>query len=229
MRRRIMKGEGLNDLVIRKGKEVFTDSLVISEGTGIRHDKLKESIRKNQKSIERFGKLSTSYGGESTGGRRAEIYQLNEEQATFLITLLKNTEIVINFKVELVKQFYAMRRLLQEQQSIEWKYFRGQGKSVRLAETEILKELVEYAKVRGSTNSNKIYSNYTKLANKTVGIKSVKDATTTQLNLLMLVENIFQQIIQSGMETDSDYHDIYRNCKLKAEQLYNAVSVGITA
>lgn len=93
------------------GAVPFTTSKVIAEMTGIEHRKIKTAIRKNQKDIDSFG-LSASYQAESSGGRPEEIIKLNEEQATFLMTLLKNTPVVVAFKKELVRQFYAMRREL---------------------------------------------------------------------------------------------------------------------
>lgn len=48
----------MQELVTLKGNDVFTDSLIISRGTGVAHRKLKETIRKHQKVMERFGKLS---------------------------------------------------------------------------------------------------------------------------------------------------------------------------
>jgi phage regulator Rha-like protein len=218
----------LNDLVTLKGKEVFTDSWIIAEGTQNKHISIKELINDYRNDFIELGTISV-LNRESTGGMPEQYYLLNEEQAAFLMTLLRNNPIVVQFKKELVRQFYAMRRLLLEQQSSEWKFFRQQGKTVRLAETDTLKELVEYAKSRGSTNYNKIYGNYTRLANKTVGIRSIKDATTMQLNYLILVENIFKQIIRSGMDADRKYHDIYQDCKEKAIQLSNAVNIGMTA
>ncbi|SHO46817.1 Rha family transcriptional regulator [Anaerocolumna xylanovorans] len=219
----------MNDLVILKGKEVFTDSWIIAKGTNNQHESIVALIIKYKSDFEDFGSIEFTDFKSGKRGRPTKIYQLNEPQATLLITYLDNTEIVRMFKKELVRQFYAMRRLIQEQQSSEWKFFRQQGKTVRLSETDTLKEFVEYAKARGSTNPNKIYTNYTRLANKTVGIKSVKDATTIQLNYLILVENIFIQIILAGMVADRDYHDIYRDCKERATQLSNAVTIGITA
>ncbi|WP_342029087.1 Rha family transcriptional regulator, partial [Streptococcus pneumoniae] len=41
-------------------------------------------------------------------------YILNEQQATFLITYLKNTETVRQFKLNLVKAFFEMREELSE-------------------------------------------------------------------------------------------------------------------
>jgi hypothetical protein len=45
----------------------------------------------------------------------------------------------------------------------------------------------------------------------------------------MLVENIFIQVIRSGMDLKKDYHDIYQDCKIKAIQLSNAVEIGVSA
>ena len=39
---------------------------------------------------------------------------LNEPQATFLLTLMRNTSIVTRFKLQLVMDFYAMREKLCE-------------------------------------------------------------------------------------------------------------------
>ncbi len=172
----------------------------------------------------RFGLLG-AHQTESTGGRPEEIFDLSEEQATFLITLLKNTDKVIDFKIELVRQFYAMRRLLQEQSTDEWKFLRKEGKPVRLAETATIKQLVEYAKNRGSRGYKNLYTNYTSLANKTVGIKHIDDATIMQLNYLKLIENIFAQIILAGMAENKDHHDIFKDCKAKAAQLSGVVAI----
>lgn len=89
----------------------FTTSKVIADMTGMNHRRVKDAIRKHQRDIESFGLLG-AYETESTGGRLEEIIKLNEEQATFLMTLLKNTPVVVAFKKELVRQFYALRRKL---------------------------------------------------------------------------------------------------------------------
>lgn len=92
----------------RASGEPYTTSEIIAEGTGIAHRKLRDTIRKYQNELEAFG-VSASYQAKSSGGRPVTGYILNEQQATFLLTLLKNTPIVVEFKKELVRQFYAMR------------------------------------------------------------------------------------------------------------------------
>ena len=47
-------------------------------------------------------------------GQNTKDYILNEQQATLLITFLKNTEQVANFKTNLVKAFFKMREELSK-------------------------------------------------------------------------------------------------------------------
>lgn len=47
------------------------------------------------------------------GKREKKVYRLNEQQATLLVTFMRNNEVVTEFKVELVRQFYAMREELR--------------------------------------------------------------------------------------------------------------------
>ena len=104
-------------LVFIQKNDVFTNSKIIASGAGISHKQLKKVIRNYKQDIEFFGKLSVAYVTESTGGRPEEIQPLNEQQATFVITLLKNTPKVLDFKKELVRQFYLMREELRKLQT----------------------------------------------------------------------------------------------------------------
>ena len=118
-------------------KEPFTTSKVIAEMTGIEHRKIKAAIRKRQGDINSFG-LSTSYQAESSGGRPEEIIKLNEQQATFLMTLLKNTPVVVEFKKELVRQFFAMREELRNVKAVK-----EERRVIRAEMTDAIKALPE--------------------------------------------------------------------------------------
>ena len=202
----------MTGLVTIKNNDAFTTSLVIAEGTGIAHRRIKDAIRKYEDQLKTFGLLG-AYQTESSGGRPEELYQLNEQQATFLITLLKNTDTVVSFKKELFRQFYTMRRLLLERQTQTWLETRYQGKLTRKAETEVLKQLVEYAKDQGSQNANKLYMTYSKLANKIAGVTSRDHASVMQLNSLSVIENIILHCIQLGILEDKHYKQIYQDSK----------------
>ena len=144
------------ELVEVRKNEVFTNSKIIAEGTNNQHHAVRELIKKYKSDIEEFGTLSI-LNEESTGGRPMEVFLLNEEQATFVITLLRNSKVVVKFKKELVRQFYAMRRFLIEKQSKIWNDTRLASKENRLKETDVIKLLVEYAEDQGSTHSDKLY------------------------------------------------------------------------
>lgn len=206
------------DLVHIIRNDIFTSSNVLAEGTGISHRKIKYAIRTHKNELEKLGRLSAPYRAESTGGRPEENYRLNEQQATFLITLLKNTETVVEFKLELVKQFYAMRKLLAQKQTEVYKNTRNYQKSIRKKETAVVKLYVSYALEQGSRNATRYYSNFSKLADNVAGIKDREKATLEQLTCLSLVENIIENCISDGINLKKPYKEIYLDCKSKLEQ-----------
>lgn len=204
------------ELVEVRKDDIFTNSKIIAEGTNNNHHAVRELIKKYKSDIEEFGTLLI-LNEESAGGRPMEIFLLNEEQATFVITLLRNSKVVVKFKKELVRQFYAMRRFLIEKQSKLWNDTRLASKENRLKETDVIKLLAEYAKEQGSTHSDKLYMAYTKLANGVVG-GDRDDMTASELNTLTLVESIIKQTIEIDMSMGMHYKDIYKDCKERIGQ-----------
>lgn len=204
------------ELVEVRENDVFTNSKIIAEGTGNQHNAVREIIKKYKTDIEDFGTLFIS-NEESTGDRPMEVYYLNEEQATFVITFLRNSKIVVKFKKELVRQFYAMRKFLIEKQSQLWNDTRIANKENRLKETDVIKLLVGYAKEQGSTHSDKLYMTYTKLAKTVIG-GSRDSLTASEINNLMLVESIILQTIEIDMSMGMHYKDIFKDCKDRIER-----------
>lgn len=207
------------ELVEVRQDEVFTNSKVVAEGTNNQHESIVAVIQKYEKDIADFGKLEFSdlKSGNPKGGRPERIYYLNEEQATFVITLLRNSKVVVKFKKELVRQFYAMRRFLIERQSKLWNDTRLANKENRLKETDVIKLLIDYAKEQGSTHSDKLYLTYTKLAKTVIG-GNRDDLTASEINNLTLVESIILQTIKIDMSMGIHYKDIYKDCKDRINQ-----------
>lgn len=205
------------ELVELKGNNVFTNSKVIADGTNNQHESVVAIIRKYEKDILDFGNIDFSDLKSGKRGQPERVYYLNEEQATFVITLLRNSKIVVKFKKELVRQFYAMRRFILEKQSKLWGETRIANKENRLKETDVIKLLVDYAKEQGSTHSDKLYVTYTKLAKSVIG-GNRDNITVSDLNNLTLVESIILQTIRIDMSMGMHYKDIYRDCKNRIEQ-----------
>ena len=126
--------------------EPYTTSKIIAEYGGQEHRSIRQLIRTHEKTLKEFGKVSTfemQKPENELGGRPERYYKLNEEQATFLITLMKNTPQVVMFKKNLVKEFFTMRNEL-EKRRIE-----------RDAELKSRKELTDKIKIHLGNNSFK--------------------------------------------------------------------------
>ena len=138
--------------------EPYTTSEIIAEGTGIDRRKVRDAIRKYQTELEAFGRVASYQAPLETKGGTQTItgYILNEQQATFLLTLLKNTPVVVAFKKELVRQFYAMRDELARRREL-----RAVGKPVRRSLTDALRDSGEVERMKGHA-----YGTYTNLAYK---------------------------------------------------------------
>lgn len=102
------------ELVYMDGKkEPYTLSSIIAECTNLQHHTITKTIRKHQARFEQFGKLGFKIQAMDSG-QSTKDYILNEQQATLLVTFLKNTEQVANFKTNLVKAFFEMREELSK-------------------------------------------------------------------------------------------------------------------
>lgn len=135
--------------------EPFTTSDVIAEYANVNRHTIQQLVKTHKHRLEKFGVIAFEMRKppkNSKGGRPKKVYLFNEEQATLLITFLDNTETVADFKVELVRLFYAMKTELLQRQLI-----RTSGKVGRREMTDAIKE----SSVIGGEWY--VYSNFTKL------------------------------------------------------------------
>lgn len=204
------------EIVNIKNNQAFTDSRIIAVGTNNKHHSITAVIQKYLTDFEDFGKVRFEMEPLASG-QKEKVYILNQQQATLLMTYLRNSEITRKFKKELVRQFYLMQQFIFERQSKHWLETREQGKLTRKAETDVLKQLVEYAEEQGSLHSDKMYVAYTKLTNKICGISGRDNATAQQLSSLTVAENIILHCIQAGIDENKHYKDIYKDRKNRLE------------
>jgi len=102
------------ELVYMDGKkEPYTTSEIIAECAEVKHRHLKILLNKHREDFENFGKVQFKIS-PSKSGQNVRDYILNEQQATLLITYLRNTEPVKEFKKNLVKAFFEMREELSK-------------------------------------------------------------------------------------------------------------------
>jgi phage regulator Rha-like protein len=209
----------MNELVVLKGNDVFTDTIKIARGTENQHPSVIKLVKNYRNTLERWGvvRFSDLKSINPKGGRPTKIAHLNEQQALFLVTLLDNNDIVVKFKAELVDQFCKMRKLLAERQTEAWLETRKAGKLTRRSETDVIKQLIEYAKSQGSTHADMLYLTYSKLANKIAGVSKRDLANIKQLNILDEIESMIFHVIELGMASGKHYKEIYQDCKRRLE------------
>lgn len=216
----------MNEIVVVKKNEMFTTSLAISEGVGLDHSSVFKMIKKYSYTEILLGfeiqKLSTK-------GRPIEVAYLTELQATFLITLMKNSELVIQFKEKLTKAFFKQRKLLEKllsrKDNADWLAKRQETKIVRLEETDIIKKFVNYATEQGSKSAYMYYMNISKMENKSLFLidqkyKNIRDIMDfRQLNLIQMADEAIKTALEDGMSANLHYKAIYKLAKEKIEAI----------
>jgi len=100
----------MQELVELVENEARVSHLVVAQSTEVKVESIQTLITKNYENFEEFGTLRFKIGRVNNGnGLQPKTYYLNEPQATFLMTLLRNKPIVIEFKKKLVKAFYELK------------------------------------------------------------------------------------------------------------------------
>ena len=113
---RILQNEyGKCELTFNYKDEAFTDSTILAKGAGVEHRAVIQLITTHIDDVSEFGRVTFQMlPFETNGGiQKIKICRLNREQATFVISLMKNTKAVVAFKKELVRQFYQMEKFIK--------------------------------------------------------------------------------------------------------------------
>ena len=151
---------------VNKKMEPYTTDEIIAECAGVKLPAVQRLIREKKERLEVFGSLRFEIRKivKNGSGNYLKTYHLNEQQATLLITFLRNTEAVTQFKVELVRQFFDMRGELETRRHI-----RAEGKPVRRALTDAVRDSGENERMHGHA-----YKAYTDMIYKAVAGKTAK-------------------------------------------------------
>ncbi|MDG3132605.1 Rha family transcriptional regulator [Streptococcus suis] len=192
------------ELVYMDGrKEPYTTSDIIAECAGVQHHTITKTIRKNIERFERYGKVGFKIQA-MTSGQQSKNYILNEQQATLLITFLKNTEQVATFKENLVKAFFEMR-----DEVAEFRYQRALEKPKRKELVKAISEWEQAPKHAHSTVTNLLLRgasgmNKKQLVAERGGLTGIDSLTSTELIRYHALEDMAIAMITLGMS----YQDI---------------------
>lgn len=198
---------------------IYLQIIIVAEKAEYEHSIIQRKIREYADEFEQLGKLSFE-NRPLPSGQKQKIYYLNEPQASFLLTMLDNRDIVRMFKLELVKEFYRMRTFLLEKQSAEWQQARITGKQTRKDETDIiLTKLIPLAENQGSKNAGKLYMSYSKLVNSILDIESGQrdKLPLIYIDTIKFLERAIENIISIEVDKRTHYKEIYQICKAKCQ------------
>ncbi len=159
-----------------------------------------------------------------------------KEFEDYLLTFMRNNEIVIKFKIRLVREFYEMKKVLFAESIPEplsekancWGNIRLDGKKGRLTFTDSIQLFIKYAKSQGSKHSENYYHLFTEniylklgfLSSKKdlIQLKKMKKETgfnfrntlsTAELSLISIAEITIAQIIIEEIEKETSYKNIF--------------------
>lgn len=202
----------MDELVYLERDEAVCSSLDVSRSFGKRHDNVLRTIvglLENEETQKMFKKINYV---DSQNKQQYPMYLMNRDGFSLLVMGFTGKK-ALDWKLKYINAFNQMEKIIRDRQSQSWIESRSVGKLSRKAETDVLKQLVEYAKQQGSEHADMLYMTYSKLANKTAGVKDRETATTQQLMNLSFVENIILNMVQDGIQQELPYKEIYRNVK----------------
>lgn len=211
----------MNELVFLQKEEAVTTSLIVAEKFHKNHAHVLRDIENLDCSKEfresNFG--LSSYNSEQN--KKLPMYLITKDGFMFLVMGYRGKR-AADIKEKYIAAFNSMENLLREKSTTIWIETRKQGKLTRKSETDVIKELVDYAKNQGSAHADMLYVTYSKLANALAGTKNRDLATISQLHNLSLFENIILTMIRDGMAEGLRYKEIYQVCKdrcVKAKEM----------
>lgn len=100
----------MTSLVKLSGGTAVTSTLTIAENTGNDHASVIKLVRTHLADLQEFGGVGFEIQTFATAGgnQQREVAELNEQQATLLLTYMRNSPIVRSFKKSLVRAFFEM-------------------------------------------------------------------------------------------------------------------------
>lgn len=214
------------ELVEVKRSEVFCDSHLIAKKFGLKNAYVADRIKKVMADIGtlRVNGVNPKCMTENRiyRGNEYTAYLMNRDFFSFLVMRFKGKK-AIKWQLEFIAAFNAMeQRILTADKNAtdpKWLKQRDQGKLVRLKETDVIKDFVEYATGQGSKSAKFYYKHITNATYKALGLMvqkkpKLRDVMNLyEISELLLAERLAQNSLKKYMQLDRHYKDIYNSVK----------------
>jgi len=214
----------MDKLIVIRNKDVLTTSLILSEKIGLEHRAVLQLIRK-YKDRKIFQTSAFEVQKLASKGRSTEYYFLTEEQALFLLTLMNNSEKILDFKEALISAFVHYRKIalqaLSQKSNAEWLAKRQETKVIRKECTDTIQKFIAYAKEQGSKSAEKYYMNFSRM--ELTGLFLIEQKypnardvmSMRQLNLIEMADEAVSISLEESMLNGVPYKECYQIAKEK--------------
>lgn len=181
--------------------EARIDSRLLAKQLGNKHRHVMALLDKYLNRLKTFGHVSfkNADGERKQGGGKAERYALlNENQAYFVLSISRNSEVVVELKAKLIRVFSDYRRAADMRRTEYLPvYHHLQG--------------VIHTVAAGSANERHVHINIAKLLNKTAGIDAGQRAAAPVPKQAMLI--VAQMMAAQAMQSAADHREGYQRVK----------------
>lgn len=214
-------------------RAIRTTSRIVAQVFGKAHRDVLRAIRNLETPDEFNLRNFAQVEFKDDKGRTFPEYTMTRDGFMFLVMGFTGAK-AVGMKLKFIEAFNAMEaKLAKQNDQVEWKMARLQGKAIRSVLTDTLQEFVAYAKRQGSENAERYYGSITLMEYKALSLiekgakvgKSFRDTLDgMQIATLTVAENVARQAIQRGMDQHMHYKEIYQAAKLDVERLADVVN-----
>lgn len=225
----------VNLVEVVKGEPRTTSDLVGKE-FGIAHNELLKKLTSFIGEISPV-EFSEMYKEDSRiiRGREFKTYNMNRDGYMFLVMNI-STKKAHGKKLSFIRAFNEMEKRLvalnHNSSDNEWLKVRSQSKALRLQQTDVIKDFVEYATLQGSKSAKFYYKHVTNATYKALNLiqhkkPKLKDTLDCmELSQLMVAENVAKLSIKRHMENNEHYKAIFVLVKQDLEKLSATLMIG---
>ncbi|MDV7212923.1 Rha family transcriptional regulator [Azotobacter beijerinckii] len=191
--------------------EARADSRLLAKQLGNQHKNSMDLIERYAAKFKRFGHLpfQTEVGKRIQGGGKAERFALlNEDQCYFLLSLSRNTDIVVDLKADLIAAFREAR----DRASVT----DAQYLPLYHAMHDEVSALARRAKECGSNTPERMFHiNVNKALNAVMGIASGERGTLTieQRLLLTTLQAVWRNHLHASLGRGDDHREAFGKAK----------------
>lgn len=218
-------------LKLRKDEPVVS-SRVVAEKLDKRHGDVLESLDNiikdlSEKSTADISVLFIKSNYKASNGKMNREILLTE---TGFLMYIFNIQGYNEFKLEFIKEFKRLQKIIEEKNSQEWLNSRKNGKLTRRKETDMIQRLIKYSIDNFNCQNIKFfYSNYSKLINRPLNLGTGQREFVDYQTLIKInqAEDIIQNEIKLGIENRLHYSVIYEKCKEKIKIFYDLVGTNV--